>query len=459
MTYISLYELQMLVDGAINNSLVGSYWVVAEISELKVNASGHCYLELVEKSTSSFQPKAKARAVIWANRFRLIESYFRESTSSTLRNGIKVLVNVKISFHAVYGLSYVIENIDPTYTLGDIERKRQEAIAQLKKDGVFEMNKECELPLIVQRIAVVSSSQAAGYTDFMQELTNNRFGYKFHTLLFHAVVQGETAEQSLLEAFNDIFESSSERDPFDAVVVIRGGGSTSDLSCFDSYNVANVVAQFPLPILAGIGHDKDVSVVDMVAHKSLKTPTAVAQFIVDKAHGFELELEQYHSYVIEQVNEIITQHKSALARYSSNISSLSNIAISETKLKLERLIYRLASGSSEIFAGNNRQLDHSLETLEREAHRKIDSQYNVLFKNISTLGNKATELINKSMFSVELLNSNIEQYDPQRILNMGYSVVKIQGNVVNSTKQIMENSLLSIVCKDGKVTGNLINIK
>ena len=455
MTYISLYDLQMLVDGAINNSLSGSYWIVAEISELKVNSSGHCYLELVEKSPSSFQPKAKARAVIWANKFRLIDSYFQQATSSPLRNGIKVLVNVKISFHAVYGLSYVIENIDPTYTLGDIERNRQETISKLKKDGVFEMNKDIELPLVVQRIAVVSSAQAAGYTDFMQELSNNRFGYVFHTTLFNTIVQGEAAENSLLEALNKVFED----EPFDAVVIIRGGGSTSDLSCFDSYDVANVIAQFPYPILAGIGHDKDVSVVDMVACKSLKTPTAVAQFIVDKTHSFELDIDQKIGYIAERSNYEINNQKNILTKYGNEISALSNSAISETKLKLERLSHKLTTGSMEIIANQNRQLNNSFILLEQLTKRNIDLQYDKINKHINLISTGTTNLIEKSKFNIELLSSKIELFNPQRILNMGYSVIKTQGATIMSKEQLSENSQISIICKDGEVSGNLINIR
>lgn len=458
MKQISLYELQLLVENAVHNALNDSYWVVAEISEFKVNSSGHCYLELVEKSVGSQQPKAKARAVIWANKFIAINDYFTKNTSSSLRSGIKVLVCVRVSFHVVYGFSYVIENIDPTYTLGDIAMQRQATILQLKSDGIYDMNRECELPCVVQNIAIVSSSSAAGYQDFMKELHENRFGYKFSTTLFDAVMQGDTAQFSLQDALGRVYDYIGASE-FDAVVVIRGGGSISDLSCFDSYEVASVVAQFPIAVLAGIGHDKDISVVDMVANKTLKTPTAVAQYIVDRANVFELYMSKCLEEIAEQSRDAIGCQKVILGRYVSDIFSLSSGAISQTKIAIERLVYRLDMGSQTFFTKEQKRLDSGLVYIINCVERGIEAERVRLDMNRKKIAYSFLEEINQLKFNIELLASGIEQHNPQRIFKMGYSVVKIGGGAVKSVKNIEENSHISIQCIDGKVVGNLINIK
>ena len=263
------------------------YWVAAEISELKVNYSGHCYLELVEKGGANHIPKAKANAVIWRNTYAMLEPYFRQLTGQVLAAGLQVLVKVVVSYHELYGLSLQITDIDPAYTLGDMERQRQETVARLQADGVFEMNRELELPVVIQRLAVVSSRNAAGYQDFCNELSDSP--YRFEVTLFDAFMQGAGAEDSIIEALGAVADRA---DDFDAVVVIRGGGSQSDLGCFDSYRLCSHIAQFPLPVIAGIGHDKDQSVADLVAAVSVKTPTAVAVYLKEEAGAFDGWLEE-----------------------------------------------------------------------------------------------------------------------------------------------------------------------
>ena len=277
----TLYELQRIIGAAIEQFLAKPVWISAEIAELKVNASGHCYLELVERDTQSASgkaAKAQARAVIWRSLYPRLAAKFEGATGRKLSANLKILVEVAVSHHPVYGLSLQINDIDPTYTLGDIERQREITIAQLKSDGVWDMNRELSVPRVVQRVAVVSSATAAGYRDFMQELILSP--YNIQTVLFEATMQGEGCEQGVVDSLMAVAERQSE---FDAVAIIRGGGSTSDLECFNSYMTALCVAQFPLPILTGIGHDKDVSIVDMVAAIPLKTPTAVAAWICNTA--------------------------------------------------------------------------------------------------------------------------------------------------------------------------------
>ncbi len=271
--HITLRELQRRVKAALEGQFALPVWVSAEISEIKVNYSGHCYLELVEKGGDNGVPTAQARAVVWRSHYPRISGYFEAETGQPLAAGIKILAKVLVSYHELYGFSLQITDIDPSYTLGDMERQRQQTIAQLQQDGVWEMNREVPMPAVVQRIAIVSSVNAAGYQDFCKEL--DKSPYRFRLTLFDAFMQGEAAEESIVEALCAVADRAED---FDAVVLIRGGGSRSDLNCFNAYRLCAHVAQFPLPILTGIGHDKDTSVADMVAHTALKTPTAVAGY-------------------------------------------------------------------------------------------------------------------------------------------------------------------------------------
>lgn len=285
-SFITLSQLQQAIRQTLCGAFTAPVWITAEIGEMKVNArSGHCYMQLVEKGGRNGVPQAQASAVIWAGQYGMLSSFFRGATGRNLEVGMQVLLQVQVSYHELYGLSLRVTDIDPLYTLGDLERQRQETIARLKEDGVFDLNGSLELPLVPQRIAVVSSAQAAGYRDFMKELGGSP--YCFRTELFDAVMQGHGAEASIIDALGRI---AARMDEFDVVVVIRGGGSQSDLSFLNSYLISYHIAQFPLPVIAGLGHDKDQSVVDMVAARSLKTPTAAAAFLVDRLADFDASL-------------------------------------------------------------------------------------------------------------------------------------------------------------------------
>ena len=275
--HITLRELQRRVKSALEGQFALPLWVSAEISEIKVNYSGHCYLELVEKGGDNGVPTAQARAVVWRSNYPRIAGYFEAETGQRLAAGIKILAKALVTYHELYGFSLQITDIDPSYTLGDMERQRQQTIAQLQQEGVWDMNREAPMPAVVQRVAIVSSANAAGYQDFCKELA--RSPYRFELTLFDAFMQGEAAEESIIEALCNV---AARPEKFDAVVLIRGGGSRSDLNCFNAYRLCAHVAQFPLPVVTGIGHDKDTSVADMVAHTALKTPTAVAGWLVER---------------------------------------------------------------------------------------------------------------------------------------------------------------------------------
>ena len=355
----TLYELQRIIGCAVEQFLPRSVWVSAEISELKVNASGHCYMELVEReqnSTSGSAAKAQARAVIWENRFPHLAAKFESATGRRLAAAMKVLVEVSVTHHPLYGLSLQITDIDPTYTIGEAERQKQITIARLKEDGVWDMNRGVDIPLIVQRVAVVSSATAAGYRDFMQEIASTP--YQITTTLFEAAMQGESSEQSITTALQAIALREEE---FDAVAIIRGGGSVSDLECFNAYLTAACVAQFPLPVLSGIGHDKDTSVVDMVAAVHLKTPTAVAAWICDRAAAFDGQLE-YYAVLLQQCCTKATQTaelrltqqfellnravKTALTRQQDKLTAYAMIVENFAPSRLLKLGFAVARGES-----------------------------------------------------------------------------------------------------------------
>ncbi|MBR2168883.1 MAG: exodeoxyribonuclease VII large subunit [Alistipes sp.] len=339
-SYISLSELQRRIKSAVEESLPLPVWVAAEIAELKVNYSGHCYLELVEKADSSpvgsakrataagapagriaagdtSIPRAQARAVVWRSQYAMLSAYFEAETGSKLAAGMKILAKVIVTYHELYGLSLQITDIDASYTLGEVERQKQQTIKQLQQDGVWDMNRELAMPFLVQRLAIVSSASAAGYRDFCNELQSG--GYAFAVELFDAVMQGTAAEESVCAALEAI---AMRQEEFDAVVIIRGGGSASDLSCFNSYRLCSYVAQFPLPVLTGIGHDKDTSVADMVASTPLKTPTAVAAWLVDRMARIDAWLDDSMQRLGELAVASAHRERLRLELFSADVAKL-----------------------------------------------------------------------------------------------------------------------------------------
>lgn len=309
----SLKELCDWIQEIVENDLPNRYWVCAEIASMSVR--GHCYMELVEKAENGILA-AKVRATCWSNVYHLLSAYFLQETGQSLHTGLQVMLEVSVEYHAVYGLSLNVWNIDPTYTLGDLAKQRQATIQQLTEDGVMDLQKALQIPSLPRRVAVISSADAAGYGDFCDQLKHNRFGFKFHIQLYPAVVQGDTAARSVVQALNSIAALEEE---WDVVVIIRGGGASTDMSCFDDYNLASHCAQFPLPIIAGIGHTRDVSVVDMVVHTSVKTPTAAAEWLiervaeqVDRVWGLMLRLQR-------ATQNAVSREKNRLLLYEQQI--------------------------------------------------------------------------------------------------------------------------------------------
>lgn len=343
MKQYSLSELCTEIQEVVENDLLERYWVRAEIASLSTR--GHCYMELVEKAEDNTLA-AKVRATCWNNVYGLLSAYFIHETGQALRIGMQVLVEVSVGFHPVYGLNLNIWNIDPTYTQGDLAKQRQATIRRLKEDGVIDMQKSLEVPTLVRRVAIISAAGAAGYGDFCDQLTNNRYGYKFELSLFAAIMQGDNAPRSIISALNQIVK---EEDQWDIVVIIRGGGASTDLGCFDDYELANHCAQFPLPILSGIGHTRDMSIVDMVVHTSVKTPTAAAEWLIER---------------IEEQIEVITL-------LSSRLQRATQYAVIQEQNKLQGYLQRMSYAMQRLVIQEQNRLQMWGKTIELHSPERI----------------------------------------------------------------------------------------
>ena len=358
MSSISLLELNLRVKEWVKNSLSIPLWVHAEINEIHENASGICYLELVEKGADEFIV-AKQKAIIWASNYRMLKPYFESVTQISLQEGIKISVLCRVEFHELYGMSLVITDIDPAYTLGDVALRKQIIIERLMADGVWDMNKELPLPKVPQRIAIISSATAAGYGDFLHQLKNNKYGYGFSVQLFSAIMQGNQVETSVVAAFDEIYESIGQ---YDVVVLIRGGGATSDLASFDSYKLASHLAQFPLPVICGIGHQRDNTILDMIANTRVNTPTAAADFLVERIHLFELGMDDLLQQIINIGSEKINLERLSLLNAISTLSvsakyNLLNqrVAFDDTYAKLQ-LMLKMKIKNEETFLAQTRKI-------------------------------------------------------------------------------------------------------
>jgi len=372
---LSLSQLNRLVSEVIKETFSDTYWLIAETSDVRVNHSnGHCYLEFIEKDELTGAVIAKARGYIWNNTFRMLKPYFEETTKQSFISGLKILVRVGIDFHELYGYGLTVYDIDPTYTLGDIQRKRQEIINRLEEEGILTMNQELEFPSIPQRIAIISSPTAAGYEDFSDHLSNNKYGFIFYPKLFPALMQGEQTESSVIKALDKIYQ---HQDSFDVVVIIRGGGATSDLSSFDSYLLAANCAQFPLPVITGIGHERDDTILDIVAYHRAKTPTAVADFLIEKTAETCDELMSLEDYIISGTMQILNQANQNLKNLSIRIPNAALSLLEKQSAGLELYKVKLQH------AIKNRLNETEAQLKEKEAFLKLSSPEYILAKGYS----------------------------------------------------------------------------
>ena len=409
METMTLLELNGRVRSTLQFEMPDAYWVQAEISGISPSGQGHCYMELVQKDPTGRTFLAKAKANVWRTTWLRLKPYFEEQTGETLKVGMKVLLQVTVTFHEVYGYSLNVQDIDPTYTLGDMARRRREILQQLEKDGVIGLNRELDIPVLPQRIAVISSATAAGWGDFRDQLSNNVYGFSFYVKLFPALMQGDDVERSVIAAMDAV---AMQRDDFDVLVIIRGGGAVSELSCFDSYALAFNIANFPLPVITGIGHERDDTVADVVAHTKVKTPTAAAEFLINTVFDTAQALET----LTRRMSDAVTERMNA------------------EKLRIEKLGQILPS----LFAVTKVRREQVLENIWNRAVMGVNN------------------VITAHMHKLELIEKSVGAADPAVILKRGYTMTMLNGHVVKGAAQLHKGDRLTTTFADGTVESEII---
>ena len=466
-TSFTLFELSTQIKNTLETAFISPVWITAEVGECTVNRNGHCYLELVD--TDENQVTARVRATIWSYTFRMLKSHFEGTTGQSFSTGIKVLVQVKVEFHQVYGISLNIKDIDPAYTLGDIALKRREIINKLKEAGIFEQNKQLDLPLVPQNVAIISSPTAAGLQDFMDQLINNSLGVRFYTRLFAASMQGSDTVNSVIIALEEIEKLAG----FDVVVIIRGGGSQLDLASFDNYELAAKVATFTLPVITGIGHDKDETVIDLVAHTKMKTPTAVAEFLINGTGVFIqklVSLEEYCSRLLrerlqmealrlQQLNDRLKQNVKHLVKEEEHRFDIAVVRLKRVVPSMQKLLHRLVQNSHQlerVGMGALRNQAHSLEkkinSLPFHTRQIINTRENSLKFIELSIGPMIRERLAFQNSKLKVLEGKISLIDPKRVLQRGYSLTYCNGKLVRSIKDLNGGELLVTKLPDGEVS-------
>ena len=430
---LSLVELNGLVRQSIRTCLPDEYWVQAELSDVRANYSGHCYLEFVQKDPKSNALLAKARGIIWSNVYMRLRPYFERETGQAFVSGIKVLVKVTVDFHELYGYSLTVVDIDPTYTLGDMARRRREILKRLEDEGVLTLNKELDFPYLTQRIAVISSATAAGYGDFYNQLFHNAWGFVFYVRLFPAIMQGDKVEETIIRALEQIYQ---EIDHWDAVVIIRGGGATSDLSGFDTYELAAHCAQFPLPVITGIGHERDDTVLDMVSHTRVKTPTAAAEFLISRMREVAEELESYREQIRQGVPERLEREKERLDRWVSRIPGKVLMRLQAEQFRQENLA---------------RRMQMAWQT------RLVHEQYRLQLSQ--RLTQAVTARLQKEEHRLELLEQQVKAASPEVLLKKGYSITLKNGKAVTDASELQPGDEVQTRLAKGTVNSRILKIE
>jgi len=420
----TLSELNTAIKATIELAFPESVWVVAEISGIRCNSKGHCYLELGEREEE--ETIAQIRANIWAYTFRSIAAKFERATGESLKQGMKVLLQVNVTFHEVYGLSLNIKDIDPTYSLGEMARKKREIIDRLTKEGLITLNKQIHLPLVPQRIAVISSRTAAGYGDFINHTDDNPYGYKIFHTLYHSSMQGQEAEASIISALRKIKE---HRDLYDAVVIIRGGGSQIDLSCFDTYGLAVEVAQFPLPVITGIGHERDDTVIDIVAHTKLKTPTAAAEFLLSGMSSFEERLLNAQRTLIHLIEE----------------------SMKEENHRFQYLVQQFRHIVRDRFSGEMQSIETVLHALIHGTTQSLNSSHNRLEFAMSRLAGGLNILFQQQENRIKHCGQAIRLLDPVNVLRRGYSITYFKDKALKDSADLQQGDIIRTKVYKGTV--------
>lgn len=499
-TALSLYELHLQIREELELAFPDSYWIVAEVAQVNVDRrKGHCYLTLVDKGNDARQMLAQARATIWSSRYQMLGRYFEEKTGQPLKAGLKVLLQASVRFHELYGLSLDIFNIDPNYTIGDLARQRQETLKRLETEGLLEANKALELPMVPQRLAIISSATAAGYQDFVHQLEQNSYGYAYSLQLFAATVQGNEAPASVARAFAQIQQQAEN---FDAIVLIRGGGSQTDLSCFDDYKIAAAIGRSVLPVLTGIGHERDESISDIVAHTRLKTPTAVAGYLIDRFR----QAEEYSESLFDSIRMFSAQQlkltTDRLERLNLRVSNLTRQQLQESRERLDLLSRGLllkpkayleaqrhhisdlekdisaetkdllhqrekhlqelsvcVEGKSQRYLHlKEHELNHLVHCLENEAKDQLKQKQLHFAKNSDRLEHKVQQKLQHEQHRLRLLQLSVEANNPEKLLLRGYTLTLLNGRIIKSVKDVKNGDVVETRMKDGTLHSTVHNL-
>ncbi|NDV95081.1 exodeoxyribonuclease VII large subunit [Dysgonomonas sp. 521] len=445
---ISLYELNNLIKNVLDDSLPEMFWIRAETSDVRVNQNGHCYLEFIEKDINGRNLLAKARGMIWANTFFMLKAYFENATKQPFTSGIKVLVQVSVQFHELYGFSLTIHDIDPSYTLGDQALNRAAILKQLEEEGVLNLNKELELPVPTNRIAIISSPTAAGYEDFLDQLAGNVYGFIFYTKLFAAVMQGDRSEDSIISALERIYEY---QDCFDAVVIIRGGGATSDLSSFDSYLLAASCAQFPLPIITGIGHERDDTVLDIVAHTRAKTPTAVAEFLIGNMAETALELDEIAQNIVMLTTQRLQDEAVQLSVFETKNSFVLKAWYKEQVATLSSTKDFLSRSLQRVKKEKQNRLTVYEDALIKKSQQSVKENLSKFELIESTLKRVTQQQFKDKNIQLNTYEKHLELASPENILKKGYTLTMQNGKVIKQSSSVNRGDEITTVFSDGRV--------
>lgn len=429
---ITLHEFNNRIKRLLNDRSVQNCWIVADLSDVAIRG-GHCYLELVEKNAAG-TTIAKVRGIIWAGRVQYLRSKFLAVTGQDLKSGLKVMVEASVNYHEQYGLSVIISDIDPSYTIGDMERLRREILLRLQKEGVIDMNRSLSMPPVPQRIAVVSAAGAAGYGDFIDQLHRNSYGLQFYTCLFPAIMQGTNTSPSIIAALERIAANSHR---FDCVVIIRGGGSTSDLNSFDDYNLAANVAQFPLPVIVGIGHDRDVTVLDYVAAIHVKTPTAAAEWLISRGIEALNLIDALTTRIADTVRQYLSAAAQQLSYYSGNIPIIATARLENSRMKLAHMVEMIPTATGGRIAAAGERL-----------------------KALSAAIVQAKELaMMRERLKLKSIFEKVEILSPQNTLRRGYSITTVNGHAVSQATDLHPGDNITTTLASGSIISTVTETK
>ena len=453
MEAFTLYDLNNRIKQVLKRDFAEAVWITAEITEIQLNSSGHCYLQLADKKEEDSNIVATARATIWAFVFRTLRPYFETVTGRSLSKGMKVLLNVEVVFHEVYGFSLNVKDIDPTYTVGDLERKKQEILLQLQEEGIMDMNRGLAFPALPKNIAVISSPTAAGWGDFRNQLEQNPYHYRFHIRLFPAVMQGEKTAESVIAALDRIYEYESL---FDVVVIIRGGGSQTDLGCFDSYELASNVAQFPLPVIAGIGHERDETIVDRVAYMRVKTPTAAAAFLIEAFQEQEKCLEDRKHRFRMGVRELMHQEAVRQLTGMSGLKRSVQALLAGEGPSLKILSHRVERATQLYMGTRQSGFEKLKDRLENRIVLLLERQKDCLHRLKEGVGQKAGRMLEERQRRLEMVMTMVKYVDPNRVLKQGYSITRLNGKAVRDAALLKPGDCIETEMAQGKVSSKVM---